>query len=246
MHWCFQTMVLEKTLESPLDCKEIQPVNPKGNQPWIFTGRTDAEAEAPILWPSDAKSRLIGKDPDAEKDWRRQEKGTAEDEMAGWHHQYNGHEFEQIPGDREGWGSLVCFSPWGRKESDVTQWLDNNKKWQNRIQTQLRSGAGVLSLLCVNHTACSRGRWRLPLLLLLSHFSRVQLCATPETAAHQAPPSLGFSRQEYWSGLPFPSVPPQLWNPLWARCGNLDSFPKVTGSPGRDMIRALMCDHTCD
>ena len=93
-NWCFWTMVLEKTLESPLDCKEIQLVHPKGNQSWIFLGRTDAEAETPILWPSDAKNWLIWKDPDAGKDWRREEKGTTEDEMVGWHHQLNGHEFE--------------------------------------------------------------------------------------------------------------------------------------------------------
>ena len=92
-NWCFWTVVLEKTLESPLDCKEIQPVHPKGNQAWIFIGRTDAEAEAPIVWAPDAKNWLIGKDPDAEKDWR-QEKGTTEDEMVGWRHWLNGHEFE--------------------------------------------------------------------------------------------------------------------------------------------------------
>ena len=103
-------MVLDKTLESPLDSKEIKPVNPKGNQLWIFIGRTDAEAEAPILWPPDAKSRLIRKDPDAGKDWGQEEKGAMEDEMVGWHHQLNGHEFEQTPGDskdREAWLAAV-------------------------------------------------------------------------------------------------------------------------------------------
>ena len=99
-------MVLEKILESPLDCKEIQPVNPKGNQPWIFIGRTDAEAETPILWPPVVKNWLVGKDPDAGKDWR-QVKGMTEDEMVGWHHQLNGHEFEQAPGDREAWHAAV-------------------------------------------------------------------------------------------------------------------------------------------
>ena len=93
-NWCFWTVVLEKTLGSPLDSKEIQPVNPKGNQSWIFTGRTNAEAEALILWSPDAKNWLIWKDPDAGKDWRWEEKGTTEDEMFGWHHQLNGHEFE--------------------------------------------------------------------------------------------------------------------------------------------------------
>ena len=95
-NWCFWTVVLEKTLESPLDCKEIKSVNPKGNQSWVFIGRTDAEAEAPILWPLDAENWFIGKDPDAGKDWR-QEKGTAEDKMVGWHHRLDGHEFEQAP-----------------------------------------------------------------------------------------------------------------------------------------------------
>ena len=102
--------MLEKTLESPLDCKEIQPVHPKGNQPWIFIGRTDDEAEAPILWPPDAKSQLIGKHPGAGKE-RRQEEGTTEDETVGWHHPVNGHEFEPTLGDSEGQGSLVCCSP---------------------------------------------------------------------------------------------------------------------------------------
>ena len=114
-NWCFRTVVLEKTLESPLDCKEIQPVNPKGNQPCIFIGRTDAEAEAPVLWPPDVKNWLIGKDPDAGKDWE-QEKGATEDEMVGWHHQFNGHEFEQTREDSEGQESLVCRISWGCKE----------------------------------------------------------------------------------------------------------------------------------
>ena len=114
-NWCFWTVVLEKTLESPLDCKEIQPVNPKGNQPWIFIKRTDVEAEAPILWPPDAKSWLIRKDPDAEKDWRQEKKGTTEDEMVGWHHWLDGHEFEQAPGNGEGQRRLACRSPWVTK-----------------------------------------------------------------------------------------------------------------------------------
>ena len=112
-NWCFWTVVLEKTLESSLDCKEIKSVNPKGNQPWIFTGRADAKAKAPILWPPDAKSRLTTKDPDAGKDWSQEEKGVTEDEVVGWHHWPNGHEFEQTLGDSEGQQSLVCYSPWG-------------------------------------------------------------------------------------------------------------------------------------
>ena len=121
-NWCFRTVVLEKTLESPLDCKEIKPVNPKGSQSWIFTGGTDAEAL--VLWPPDVKNRLIRKDCDAGKDWG-QEKRATEDEMVAWHHRLNGHEFEQTPGDSEGQKGLVCYSPWGHKESDMTEWLNN-------------------------------------------------------------------------------------------------------------------------
>ena len=123
-NWFFWTAVLEKTLESPLDCKEIQPVHPKGNQSWIFTGRTDAETEIPILWPSDVKNGLLGKDPDAGKDWRQEEKGTTEDEKVGWHHQLNGQEFEQAPGVGDGQGGLVCCDSWDRKESDATERLN--------------------------------------------------------------------------------------------------------------------------
>ena len=125
-NWCFWTVVLEKTLEHPLDCKEIKPVSSKGNHSWIFIGRTDAEAEVPILWPPDANSRLIRKDPDSGQDWRQEEKGTTGEEMGGGHHQFNGHEFEQTPGDSKGQGSLVCCSPWGLKELDTTEQLNNN------------------------------------------------------------------------------------------------------------------------
>ena len=125
-NWCFWTVLLEKTLESPLDCKEIKAVNPKGSQSWIFIGRIDAEAETPILRPSDVKSWLIRKKPDAGKNWRQEEKGTTEDEMVGWHHQLDWHEFEQALGDGKGQGSLACCSPWGRKESDETERLNNS------------------------------------------------------------------------------------------------------------------------
>ena len=124
-NWCFWTMVLEKTLESPLDCKEIKPVNPKGNQPWMFIGRTDAKA--PILWPPDGNSQLIGKASDAGKDWGQEEKGVTEDETVGWHHQLNGREFEQALGVSDGQGSLVRCSPWGCKELDTTERLNWSK-----------------------------------------------------------------------------------------------------------------------
>ena len=123
-NWCFWTVVLEKTLESPLDCKEIQPVHFKGDQSWVFIGRTDAETETLVLWPPHAKSWLIGKDPDAGRDWRQEEKGKAEDEMAGWHHRLNGHEFGWTPGVDDGQGGLVCRDSWGRKELDMTEWLN--------------------------------------------------------------------------------------------------------------------------
>ena len=119
-NWCFWTVVLEKTLENPLNCKEIKSVNLKGNQPQIFIRRTDGKADAPILWPPDAKSWLIRKDLDAGKDWRQKEK-------VGWHHWLSGHEFEQVPGDSEGQESLACCCPWGCKEWDMTEWLNKNK-----------------------------------------------------------------------------------------------------------------------
>ena len=128
-NWCLWTVVLEKTLESPLDCKEIKPVIPKGKQPWIFIGKTDAEAETLIFWPPDAKNWCIGKDLDAGKDWRW-EKGTTEDEMVGWHHHFNGHEVEQAPGVDDGQGSLACCSPWGLKQSETTEWLNWREKEQ--------------------------------------------------------------------------------------------------------------------
>ena len=120
--WCWRRL-----FESPLDSKEIKPINPKGNQTWKFIGRTDAEA--PILWPPDAKRWLTGKDPDARKDWGQEEKRRAEDEMVGWHHQFNGHELEQTPGDR-GEGSLMCCSPWGSQRVWYNQRM-NNKRQDN-------------------------------------------------------------------------------------------------------------------
>ena len=128
-NWCFWTMVLEKTLESPLDCQEIQPVHPKGDQSWVFIGKTDVEAEAPILWPPNVKSWLIWKNPDVGKDWGQEEKGTTEDEMAGWHHRLDGHGFGWTPGVGDGQGGLACCSSWGLKESYTTQrlnWTESN------------------------------------------------------------------------------------------------------------------------
>jgi len=123
-NWCFWTVVLEKTLASPLDCKEIQPVHSEGDQPWVFFGRNDAKAETPVLWPPHSKSWLIGKDSDARRDWGQEEKGTTEDEMARWHHWLDAHEFGWTLGVGEGQGGLVCCDSWGRKESDTTEWLN--------------------------------------------------------------------------------------------------------------------------
>ena len=123
-NWCFWTVMLEKTPESPLDCKEIQPVHSEGDQPWVFTGRTDVEAETPILWPPDAKSWLIWKDPDAGKDWGQEETGMTEDEMIGWHHRLNGHGFGWTPEVGGGQGELVCYGSCGRKELDTTERLN--------------------------------------------------------------------------------------------------------------------------
>ena len=138
-NWCFWTVVLEKTLESPLDCKEIQPVHPKGDQSWVFIGRTDVEAETPILWPPDAKRCLIWKDPDAGKDWGQEEKGTTEDEMVEWHHGLNGHGFGWALGVGDGQGGLACCDSWGRKESDTTERLN----WRMELEesTCLTSGS---------------------------------------------------------------------------------------------------------
>ena len=157
-NWCFWSVVLEKTLVSPLDCKEIQPVHSK-DQSWVFIGRTEAKAETPILWPPHAKSWLIGKDSDAGRDWGQEEKGTTEDEMAGWHHQLDGHEFEWTLGAGYGQGGLECCDSWGHKESDMTEQLNwitkipGFKITQQKLQTfyNLRN---VMSLIIINCAKC--------------------------------------------------------------------------------------------
>ena len=128
-NWCFWNVVLEKTLASPWDCKEIQPVSPKGDQSWVFIGRNDAKAETPILWPPDTKTWLIWKDPDAGKDWGQEEKETTEDEMVGWHHQLNGHGFGWTLGVGDGQGGLACCGPWSCKELDTTERLNWTEKY---------------------------------------------------------------------------------------------------------------------
>ena len=139
-------LMLEKTLERPLDCRKIKPVNPKGNQSWIFIGGTDAEAETPILRPPDAKGRLIGKDPDTGKDLRHKKKGITKDEMVGWHHWLNGHEFEQALEIGDGQGGLACCNPWGHKKSDMTEQL-NWTEWCPELN--FRTLKCMMQLCCV-------------------------------------------------------------------------------------------------
>ena len=137
-NWCFWTVVLEKTLERPLDCKEIQPVHSEGDQSWVFIGRTDAKAETPILWPPHAKSWPIGKDPDGGRVWEQEEKGVTEDQMAGWHHWLDAHEFGWIPRVGDGQGGLVCCDSWGLKEWDMTEqlnWTELNIPERHKIET---------------------------------------------------------------------------------------------------------------
>jgi len=152
-NWCFWTVVLEKTLESPLDCKEIQPVHSKGDQFWVFFGKNDAKAETPILWQPHAKSWLIGKDPDAGRDWGQEEKGMTEDEMVGWHQWLDGRESEWTPGVGDGQGGLACCSPWGRKELDTTEWLN----WTDLNRLERHGFRGHwLSFLLWNARVCAQ------------------------------------------------------------------------------------------
>ena len=148
---CFWTVVLEKTLESPLDCKEIQPVHSKGDQSWVFFGRNDAKAETPIIWPPHVKSWLIGKDPDAGRDWGQEKKGMTEDEMAGWHHWLDGREFEWTPGVGDGQGGLACCDSWGHGELDTTErlnWTELRDGWilENKPGQHVRWGTWDISL----------------------------------------------------------------------------------------------------
>ena len=155
-NWCFWTVVLDKTLESPLDCKEIQPVHSEGDQPWDFFGRNDAKAETPVLWPPHAKSWLTGKDSDAGRDWGKEEKGTTEDEMAGRHHWLDGHESEWTPRVGDGKGGLASCDSWGRKESDTTEWLNWTElilmlRWRTLRECLSINSPGVGSFLIVQN-----------------------------------------------------------------------------------------------
>ena len=213
MNWCFWTVVLEKTLASPLDCKEIQPVHPKGAQSWVFIGRTDVEAETPILWPPDTKNWLNGKDPDARKDWGQEEKGMTEDEMAGRHHRLDGLGFEWTPRVGDGQGGLVCCDSWGCKESDMTERLD----WTEISFHQVAKFYFYIFYFqyYLDYFICYTYKGKTSLLYLFStiwfycgtvyigiehsvssvqSLSHVQLFATPWTAARQASLSITNSR----------------------------------------------------
>ena len=167
-NWCFWTVLLEKTLESPLDCKEIQPVHSEGDQPWDFFGRNDAKAESPVLWPPQAKSWLIGKDSDAGRDCGQEEKGMTADEMAGWHHWHNGHGSEWIPGVGDGQGGLACCDSWGLKESDTTEQLNWTElststfslllhRWMHQLPSNSHCYASALSSQSGITNPCSDG-----------------------------------------------------------------------------------------
>ena len=157
-NWCFWTVGLEETLESPLDCKNIQPVHPKADQSWMFIGRTDVEADTPIFWPPGVKSWLIWKDPDAGKDWGQEEKGPTEDEMVGWHHRLNGHGFGWTPGVGDGQGGLPCCDSQGRKESDTTErlnWTEPNHLHSTTITSSTSTGSSLITQHDTNDPALS-------------------------------------------------------------------------------------------
>ena len=203
-NWCFWTVVLEKTLESPLDCKEIQPVNPKGNKSWIFIVRTGVEAEAPILWPPNVKIWLIGKDPDAGKDLRKEEKWKTQDEMFGWHQWLEGHGFEQAPGVGDRQGTYRAAVHWVVKS---WTWLSD---WTELIY--------ICEVADISPRNLDSNLWFIqPVILhdlclcMLSHFSRVQLCVTLWTAASQAPLSMWILQVRTLEGVAMPSSRGSYW-----------------------------------
>ena len=207
--WCWRRLS-----ESPLDCKEIQPVHPRGNQSWVFIGRTDVEAETPILWPPDAKSWLISKDPDSGKNWGQEEKGTTEDEMTGWHHCLNGHEFGWTLGVGDGQGGLACCSPWGCKLLDTTERLI----WTEIVQ---------LGLL-LSYSYCKKGQNSSVQNAAAAAAKLLQSCPTLCDPIDSSPPGFAIpgilSRQEHWSGLPFPSPMHESEKWKWSRSVMSDSL----------------------
>ena len=193
-NWCFWTVVLEKTLESPLDCKEIQPVHSEGDQPWDFFGRNDAKAETPVLRPPHVKSWLIGKDSDAGRDWGQEEKGMTEDEMAGWHHWLDGRESGWTPGVGDGQGGLVCCNSWGRKESDMTEWLNWTELNPERTLERERTTRRIV----VSQKQWER--WRRPYLSYSENHRRlciVLTCSCSHLQITAFPPSLLSIRKNF-------------------------------------------------
>ena len=219
---CRRTDVFEllcwRRLESPLDCKEIQPVHPKGNQSWLFIGRTDAEAETPILWPPDAKNWLIGKDPDAGKDWGQEEKGMTQEEMVGWHYWFNGHAFKQALGVGDGQGGLACCSPRSRKESDTTERLN----W-TELNNDLKKDATQDFCLYVCHFSCES-----EVKVKLGQ-SRLTLCDPMDYTAH----GVLQARILEWVAFPFSRgiFPTQGSNPGIPHCGQILSQLSHKGGP---------------
>ena len=220
-NWCFWTVLLEKILESPLDYKEILPVHPKGNQSWIFIGRADAEAETQIFWPPDTKNWLVGKDPDAGKDWRQEEKGTTEDEMVGWHPWLDEHEFEQALGVGNGQGSLVCYSPWGCKESDTTEqinWTELNclfrafelriKKtfthvWASSIPPTAEKGEGIKTFSGLHPERLKHLHEREATGIQLCHFQeKRQRNMNPQICTNSSPHSQAFTNRSSMGSVP--------------------------------------------
>ena len=205
-NWCFWTVVLEKTLESPLDYKEIQPVHPKGDQSWVFIGGTDVEAETPILWPPDVESWLIWKDPDARQDWGQEEKGMTEDEMVGWHHRHNGRRFWWTPGVDDGQGGLTYCGSWGRKESDMTErlnWteLDEGEKSGNTAleNSFIRSFSHIHTDTHASQNQCERTR---------KYFSELKFICLAETCSLAPPGFLDCPPVNIWSNCSCP----QQWH----------------------------------
>ena len=204
-NWCFWSVVLEKTLESPLYCKDIQPVHLKGDQSWVFIGRTDIEAETPILRPPDAKSWLIWKDPDAGKDWGQEEKGTTEDEMVGWHHWLSGHGFRWTPWVGDGQGGLACCSSWGHKESDMTEWLNWTELYvQYLVNINLHMWKKTVNFKAIGHFYKFKV-WNHNNMIYGKSLESCQLSVTPWTVAHQAPLSMAIlqARILKWFAMPF-------------------------------------------
>ena len=206
-NWCFWTVVLEKTLESPLGCKEIQPVHPKGDQSWVFFGRTNAEAETPVLWPPHVKCWLVGKDSDAGRDWGWEEKGMTEDEMVGWHHWLDAHEFGWTPGVGDGQGGLACCYSWGHKELDTTElnWTELTL-WLVDLPAPPVSSSGVLGAW-----RCPAAGARGPILWTCSTSEgylliQAQLVETQKCIAEETPEGTGLGKkhivgEKYWEYL---------------------------------------------